>query len=472
MSKNDFPLGLSFDDVLLLPKYSKIVSRKLINLTTNFSRNIKLNIPIVSANMDTVTEATMATAIAREGGIGIIHRFLPLEMQVSEAQKVKRAENLVISDPITINKEAKLKDALVLMRKHNINGILVVSEKNFLEGILTSRDVRFRQDLETSVVEIMTPRVRLITASTDIKSEEAIKFFARYKIEKLPLVDKGGKLQGLMTASDFIKIGQHQVAAKDKKGRLLVGAAIGVKDGGERAEKLIGVGVDALVVDIAHGHHKTAIDLIKKLKGKFKKTDVVAGNVATAAGTEDMIRAGADAVKIGIGPGAVCSTRIVAGAGVPQITAVLESAQIARKYNVPIIADGGIRNSGDLAKAIAAGASSAMIGSLFAGTKESPGEYFIEDGEAVKVYRGLASREASIDRNNLEALAGREERAPEGISTRVAYRGEVKRIIQNLIDGLQSGMSYSGAESVKEFWQKAEFIRITEAGMRESMPRP
>lgn len=472
MSKNDLPLGLSFDDVLLVPKYSKVVTRKLINLTTNFSRNIKLNIPIVSANMDTVTESTMAIAVAREGGIGIIHRFLSLEAQVSEAQKVKRAENLVISDPITTNKETKLKEALALMRKYNINGILVINEKNFLEGILTSRDVRFRHDLETPVAEIMTPRVRLITASADINPEEAISFFVRYKIEKLPLVDKKGKLQGLMTASDFIKIGQHQTAAKDKKGRLLVGAAIGVKDGEERAEKLISVGTDVLVIDIAHGHHKTAIDLIKKLKHKHEKTDIVAGNVATAVGTQDMIKAGADAVKIGIGPGAACSTRIVSGAGVPQITAVLESSKVARKYNVPIIADGGIRNSGDLAKAIAAGASSVMIGSLLAGTKESPGEYFIEDGAAVKIYRGLASREASIDRNSLEKNKDREERTPEGISTRVAYRGEVKRIILNLIDGLQSGMSYSGAESIKDFWQKAEFIRITEAGMRESMPRP
>ena len=467
---NDISLGLSFDDVLLVPRYSKISSRKSINLTTNFSRNLKLNIPIVSANMDTVTESTMAIALAREGGIGIIHRFISTDIQVAEVQKVKRAENLVISDPVTINKEASLKDVLSLMLKHGINGILVVDNKGLLEGIITSRDVRFRSDLDSLVEKIMTPRSKLITADVSIKPEEAIKFFSKYKIEKLPLVDKKGKLQGLITASDFLKIIKHQLSAKDKKGRLLVGAAIGVKDGLERSEKLIRVGVDALVIDIAHGHHKTCINLVKALKKKHKNVDVVAGNIATADGAKDLIAAGADAIKIGIGPGAVCSTRIVAGAGIPQVTAIMETSNFAKKYNVPVIADGGIRNSGDLAKAMAAGASSAMIGSLFAGTKESPGEYFIENGGAVKVYRGLASRDASMDRNALEKNIERQERAPEGVTTRVNYKGEVKKIIQNLIDGLQSGMSYSGAENIKEFWQKAKFIKITEAGIKESQP--
>ncbi len=470
MSK-DIPLGLSFDDILLVPQYSKISSRRTINLTTNFSRNLKLNIPIVSANMDTVTESTMAIAIAREGGMGIIHRFIPLDIQVAEVQKVKRAENLIISDPITIKKEAKLKDVLLLMAEHGINGILVVNEKGFLEGIITSRDVRFRNDLDNSVEKIMTPRSKLITANISIKSEEAIEILSKYKIEKLPLIDKKGILQGLITASDFAKVNKHQLSAKDKKGRLLVGAAIGVKDGLERADKLIKVGVDALVIDIAHGHHKTCIDLVRDLKKRYKNTDIIAGNVATAEGTKDLILAGTDAVKVGIGPGAVCSTRVVAGAGVPQVTAILESSKLARKYDVPIIADGGIRNSGDLAKAVAAGASSVMIGNLFAGTKESPGEYFIEDGAAVKIYRGLASRDSSIDRNTLEKNAERRERAPEGVSTRVSYRGEVKKIIQNLIDGFQSGMSYSGAENIKEFWKKVKFIRMTEAGMKESQPR-
>jgi IMP dehydrogenase len=357
-----------------------------------------------------------------------------------------------------------------LMVQHGINGILVVNEKRFLEGILTSRDVRFRKDFNLLVGDAMTSRPKLITSDISVKPEEAIEIFAKHKIEKLPLIDKKGILRGLITASDFSKINRHQLAAKDKKGRLVVGAAIGVKDGLERADMLIKAGVDVLVIDIAHGHHKTCIDLVKALKKKYKTTDVVAGNVATADGAKDLILAGADAIKIGIGPGSMCSTRIVAGAGVPQVTAILESSSVARKYKVPVIADGGIRNSGDLAKAIAAGASTAMIGSLFSGTKESPGEYFIEGGAAVKMYRGLASRDASIDRSILEKNIERQERTPEGVSTKVSYKGEVKKIIQNLIDGLQSGMSYSGAEKIDQFWQKAKFIRVTEAGMRESRP--
>ncbi len=471
--KNGNPkLGLSFDDILIVPKYSSVVSRKLINLSTRFSRNISLRIPIVSANMDTVTESAMAIALARAGGIGIIHRFAPLEAQLVEVQKVKRAENLVITDPITISKNATVRDVLALMARHSINGILVTDSEGLLEGIITARDVRYWKELDAPISRAMTPRKNLVTASVGITQEDATAIFAKSKIEKLPLVDKKNKLRGLITASDFSKLQEHKFAAKDKKGRLLAGAAIGVKDGMERAEALISAGVDALVIDIAHGHHISAIALIKELKKKFKDTDVVAGNIATAEGTRDLIRAGADGIKVGIGPGAVCSTRIVAGAGVPQITAILESAEVAKRLNVPIIADGGIKNSGDLSKAIAAGASTAMIGSLFAGTKESPGEYFIEHGIAIKIYRGLASRNASIDRNMLENNPDRQDRAPEGISTQVPYRGEVTKILHNLTDGLQSGMSYSGAASIPEFWRKAEFIRITDAGMRESKPRP
>lgn len=460
--KNNIKLGLTFDDVLLVPKFSKISSRKLINLHTNFSRNIKLNIPIVSANMDTVTESKMAIAMAVAGGIGIIHRFMDIDQQVKEVRRVKRSESIMISDPITIKKEAALGEALKVMEGGHTTGLLVCDEKGFLEGILTARDVRFKTDMNLKVAELMTPKKKLITAPANTSQKQALEILDKHKIEKLPLIDKSGKLVGLITSRDFLKLKGSQNSAKDKRGRLLVGAAVGVKDGMERAKKLVAAGVDALVIDIAHGHHVRAINLLKNLKKEFKNVDVVAGNVATAQGVKDLINAGADAIKVGIGPGAACSTRIVAGAGVPQITAILECSEISRKYNIPIIADGGIKNSGDLAKAIAAGGSTAMIGNLFGGTKESPGEYFIENGAAFKIYRGLASREASPDR----------ERAPEGISTKVSYKGEVKNILNLLIDGLQSGMSYSGADSIKKFWRQAEFIRITDAGMKESLPRP
>lgn len=461
-------LGLSFDDVYLVPQYCDIPSRKMIDLRANFSRNIKLNIPIVSANMDTVTESIMAIAIARQGGIGIIHRFMSQEKQVAEVKKVKRAENLVITDPITISKNAALGQAQELMKTNNISGILVIDSKGRLEGILTNRDVRFQKDLKVKVEAVMTPKAKLITAAPGIGREKVIEIFNRHKIEKLPLVDKQGLLVGLITASDFIKMNQNGRAVKDKKGRLLVGAAIGVKDGLGRAEKLIQIGVDALVIDIAHGHHLTAINLIKQLKEKYKKqVDIVAGNVATPKGTKDLILAGADAVKVGIGPGAACSTRIVAGAGVPQLTAIIESATIARTRNIPIIADGGIKNSGDVAKAIGAGASCVMIGNLFAGTDESPGEYFIENGAAFKIYRGLASRDASQDSGSIE----RSEREPEGVSAKIIYKGRLAKTLNSLVDGLQSGMSYSGAKNIAEFWKKAKFIQTTEAGVREGKPR-
>ena len=460
--KNNFKLGLTFDDVLLVPKFSKISSRKLINLHTNFSRNIKLNIPIVSANMDTVTESGMAIAMAAAGGIGIIHRFMDIDQQVNQVRRVKRSEGLVISDPITVSKEVGLADALKIMENSHTTSLLVCGENNLLEGILTARDIRFKTDMNLKVSDLMTPRKSLITAPENTNQKNALEILDKNKIEKLPLVDKKGRLVGLITSKDFLKLRGGQNSAKDKHGRLLVGAAVGVKDGMERAKKLVVAGVDALVIDIAHGHHERSINLLKSLKKEFKSVDIVAGNVATSAGTKDLIIAGADAVKVGIGPGAACSTRIVAGAGVPQISAILECSEIGRKHNIPIIADGGIKNSGDLAKAIAAGGSTAMVGNLFGGTKESPGEYFIENGAAFKIYRGLASREASPDRD----------RAPEGISTKVSYKGEVKNILGLLIDGLQSGMSYSGADSIKKFWQQSEFIRITDAGMRESLPRP
>lgn len=462
LSEKNFPLGLTFDDVLLVPQYSQISSRKKINLRTNFSRRLKLGLPIVSANMDTVTEANMAIAMAMAGGLGIIHRFLTIEQQVAEARKVKRSQSLIISDPITTSKEKTLGEALAVMRKGNTTGLPVCDEKGFLEGILTHRDVRFKSDPKLLVADLMTGKEKLIVAPADIAIASAIKILDKHKIEKLPLVDKKWKLVGLITAKDFLTFSERQNHSKDDRGRFLVGAAVGVKDGLERADKLVSAGTDVLVIDIAHGHHKLCLDLLKTLKRKYgRQAEIVAGNVATADGIKDLILAGADAVKVGIGPGAACSTRIVAGAGVPQLTAILKCSAVARKYKIPIIADGGVKNSGDLAKAIAAGASTVMIGSLFAGTKESPGEYFIENGSAYKIYRGLASFEASPDR----------ERTPEGISNKIFYKGEVKKILNMLLDGLQSGMSYSGAESINRFWQKAKFVRITESGMKESLPR-
>jgi len=468
----EFPLGLSYDDVLLVPHYSDIPSRKMIDLRTMFSRRIALNMPIVSANMDTVTGADMAIRMAREGGIGIIHRFQTAEEEVEAVRRVKRAENFFVNDPIVISKDTTLREALDLMAKSGISGLIVVSRDRTPEGILTARDTRFKTDLEVSVAEIMTPKRSLITASKDITNAEALRILDEHKIEKLPLVDEQGKLAGLVTATDYAKAKENPRAAKDKQGRLLVGAAIGVKDGIQRAEMLVAAGCDALVIDIAHGHHDKCLELTTQLKKRFKNTDIIAGNVATGAGTLDLIKAGADAVKVGIGPGAACSTRIVAGSGVPQLTAVMDCVVAAASKKIPIIADGGIKTSGDLAKAMAAGASTAMIGNLLSGTKESPGEYYIEDGAAFKIYRGLASRDASSD----QVLRGgtateRQERAPEGIGYRVTFKGEARKILHGLLDGLQSGMSYTGARNLKEFHDKAEFVRITDAGMRESMPR-
>lgn len=472
MKKENLPLGLSYDDVLLIPQYSDMPSRKLIDCTTKFSKHTSLNIPMVSANMNTVTESRMAIAMAHAGGIGVIHRFLSIDEQVIEVKKVKRAQNIVIDDPAMIGKEATLAEALEVMRKSGITGIIVADTERKIEGILTSRDIRFKTDTQVRVKDIMTPKERLITAPKGIGADAALAILDKHKIEKLPLLDKQGRVVGLITATDFRKMREHVHAAKEKDGQLLVAAAVGVKDGLERGKALIDAGCDVLVIDIAHGHHKLCIDLLKGLKKRFPKTDVVAGNVATAEGAVDLMKAGADAVKVGIGPGAACSTRIVAGSGVPQFTAIREIAAIANKKNIPIIADGGAKNSGDVAKAIGAGASTVMCGNLFSGSYESPGEYYIEDGAAFKIYRGMASRDASEGRNAKEGGGfDRIDRAPEGISFRVTYKGEVHKILNVLIDGLQSGMSYSGARSIPEFWKKAKFIRMTEAGYKESMPR-
>lgn len=468
---HNITLGLTYDDVLLVPHYSDTASRKQIDLTTYFSRRLKINIPIVSANMDTVTESGMATAVALAGGIGVIHRFMTIEEEAHEVRKVKRAQNFMITDPVCVSPDTSLAEAIKLMKQHGIHGLLVCNADKRLQGILTSRDIKFKTSFSGPVREFMTPRGKLITTTANVTQEAAVKIFDEYKVEKLPVINAEDLIVGLITASDFRKHAENSNASHDKNGRLLVAAAVGVKDGLERSEALVKAGADALVIDIAHGHSEKCVQLTRELKTAWPDIDVVAGNVATVTGALDLIKAGADAIKVGVGPGAACSTRIVAGSGVPQLTAVCNIADICRQYGVPLIADGGIKTSGDLAKAIGAGADTVMIGNLFSGTLESPGEYYIEDGQAVKVYRGLASREASIDRQTIEQNVARQDRAPEGVSYKVSYKGGVTKVLGLLVDGLQSGMSYTGAKNIPEFWEKAEFVRITEAGMRESAPR-
>ena len=451
----------TFDDVLMLPQRSGVFSRRDTNTASLLTRRISLNIPIVSANMDTVTEYRMARFMAEAGGIGIIHRFLPIDKQAEEVQRVKRAESVVIEDPYVIAKDFAVKDAEELMSEYNVSGLPVLDQNNKVVGIITRRDILFLEDKNVLVREAMTKKV--IAGSPKIKMREAKKILFQHRIEKLPLVDRAGRLKGLITLKDILKQASVRNASLDKKGRLFVGAALGVKgDTLERAKALLDAGADVLVVDIAHGHNERAIQTIKLLKKKFQGIEVVGGNVATPKGVIDLIKAGADAVKIGIGPGAACTTRIVTGVGVPQLTAITDCFNVAAKYKVPIIADGGIRNSGDFSKALAAGASTAMIGSLLAGADESPGEYILEDGAGFKLYRGMASRDAS------PSAGDGVYRAPEGKSGKVPYRGRAKNVLDDLMAGLRSSMSYLGANNLKEFQKNAEFVHITSAGLRES----
>ncbi len=460
--------GYTFDDVLLEPQRSGVFSRKDVSVGARFSKNITLNIPIVSANMDTVTEHRMARFMAEAGGIGIIHRFLSIDRQVAEAKRVKRAENVVIEDPYTISAEADILSAERFMDEKGVSGLPVLNFSGKVVGIITRRDILFTEEKNKKISDAMTKKV--ITGSPKITLPAAKNIIFAQRIEKLPLVDRSGKLRGLITLKDILKQGNGKLASKDKKGRFLVGAALGVKgDTLERARALLDAGVDALILDIAHGHNERALATIRLLKKKFKGVEIVGGNVATPKGTIDLIKAGADAVKVGIGPGAACTTRIVTGVGVPQLTAILECAAAAAKYKVPIIADGGIRNSGDLSKALAAGASAVMIGSLLAGTDESPGEYIFEEGVGYKLYRGMASRDAADEKTKLD---GSQEdgvyRAPEGKSGKVPYRGRAKNVLDDLTAGLRSSMSYLGARDLKEFQKNAKFIKITSAALRES----
>ena len=465
--------ALTFDDVLLVPKKSIVGSRKDISLKTRLTKNFSLNIPIISANMDTVTESSMAISLAKMGGLGIIHRFLSIQDQVNEVLKVKRAENIVIEKPFTLSMDSKLDDAKKLMQDNNISGILIVNNENKLQGILTSRDILFEDDNEKNITELMTPRKDLITTLPGINLERAQEILHSNKLEKLPIVDENNNLFGLITSSDIYKIKQYPYSTKDSKGRLRVGAAIGVKDEDiKRAQELLDAGADVLVLDIAHGHADIAMNAIKKIKKEFS-CELIAGNVATKQGAEDLISAGADAVKIGVGSGSICITRLVAGSGVPQLTAVLDCANVAEKYNIPIISDGGIRTSGDITKALAAGASSVMIGSLLAGTDESPGFIINKNGMKYKMSRGMAGVTANLSRKATNSKVKQddiEDIVPEGVEAVVPYRGKSSEVIKQLIGGLRSGLSYCGVNNLEDLRKNAEFIKITEAGKIESKP--
>jgi IMP dehydrogenase len=469
-------LALTFDDVLLVPRYSDIRSRKEVSTKSLFTRKIELHIPIVSAAMDTVTESRMAIAMAREGGIGVIHRFMPIEQQVREVQKVKRAEGVLIEDPYTIPLDATVGEARREMLRHGVSGLVVVDRERKVWGIVTRRDLLFEPD-ERPVREVMTPRHELITARPGITQEEAIELIRTYRIEKIPIVDDDWRLRGLITAKDIQSRGLYPHSTRDAKGRMRVAAAIGVKgDYFERARALLEAEVDAIVIDVAHGHTEMVLNVLKRLRKEFgDEVQLVAGNVATPEGFEDLA-AYADAVKVGIGPGAVCTTRIVAGVGVPQLTAIMNCAEVSERTGVPMIADGGIRSSADLVKALAAGASTVMIGMLLAGTDESPGAVVVRNGKKSKVYRGMASFYAMLGREarekgevDLDDVADYAYMA-EGVEAYVDYRGSAAEVLAQLVAGLRSGMSYLGARTIKELRERAVFVRITEAGYRESLP--
>ena len=465
-----FGQGLTFDDVLLMPAYSEILPSE-VKIYSQLTKNIQLNVPILSSAMDTVTEASLAIALAREGGIGILHKNMSIERQAEQVRKVKRSESGMIVDPITLEVNATIGDALILMKENKIGGIPIVDKGNKLVGILTNRDLRFETDRKRKVSEVMT-KDNLIIAPEGTDLRKAEKILRQYKIEKLPVVSKQGKLIGLITYRDILQLSAFPNAVKDKIGRLLVGAALGItKDVLDRAAALQSVGVDIVTLDSAHGHSKGVIEALKSLKKNFKNLPVIAGNVATSGGAIALANAGADAVKIGIGPGSICTTRIVAGAGVPQLTAIMEASKALKGKNIPIIADGGIRYTGDMVKALAAGANCVMMGSIFAGTEESPGETIIYEGRKFKSYRGMGSigamNEGSGDRYFQGNTTDSKKFVPEGIEGRVAYKGTLSEIIYQFVGGLKAGMGYCGAKTIKDL-QNATFVQITNAGMRES----
>ncbi len=461
--------GLTFDDVLLVPGRSEIMPKD-VNVATRLTKNLTLEIPLMSAGMDTVTETRMAIAVAREGGIGIIHKNMSIEEQARMVDRVKRSEHGVITDPFYLAPDNKIQDALDIMEHYRISGV-PITEGRKLVGIITNRDIRFETNFEQPIKNVMTSE-RLVTAPVGTSMNEAMEILRKYKIEKLPLVDNDYNLMGLITIKDIEKTYKYPHAAKDSRGRLLAGAAVGIaRDTFDRVEALLKAGVDVLVVDTAHGHSVAVVEMVAAIKQRYPDIELIAGNVATAEATEELIQAGADAIKVGIGPGSICTTRVVAGIGVPQITAVNDCAAVASKYNVPIIADGGIKYSGDIAKAIAAGADVVMLGNLFAGTEESPGEVVILQGRSYKVYRGMGSlgamTQGSSDRYFQEDA---QKLVPEGIEGRVPYKGYVAETIFQLIGGLKAGMGYCGVKNIDEMKTDARFIRITNAGLTESHP--
>lgn len=462
--------GLTFDDVLLVPSYSEVLPRE-VTISSQLTRKLSINIPLVSAAMDTVTESTLAIALAREGGIGILHKNMSIEKQAEQVRKVKRTESGLIVDPVTLSPEATVGEALRIMREHRIGGIPIVDAKHKLVGILTNRDLRFEKNVKQKVSDVMT-KDKLITAQLGTDLMKAEKILQQYKIEKLPIVDRQHKLIGLITYRDILQYKSHPHASKDSMGRLMVGAAIGITaDVLQRVDALVQVGVDVVTLDSAHGHSKGVMDTLKKIKKSYRDLQIIAGNVATGEGAKALAAAGADAVKVGVGPGSICTTRIVTGAGAPQLTAIMDACEALKKTGVPVIADGGIRYTGDFVKALVAGASTVMAGSVFAGVEESPGETIIFEGRKFKSYRGMGSIEAmqegSKDRYFQDVEDDIKKLVPEGIVGRVPYKGTLNEVVHQFIGGLRAGMGYCGAKDIKAL-QQAKFVRITNAGMRES----
>ena len=469
----EFKEGLTFDDVLLVPKYSDITSRSQTSLNTKLSRNISINIPFVSANMDTVTESSMAVAMARAGGIGIIHRFLTIQEQANEVLKVKRSGSIMIENPYSISSNKSVQDAIDYAGDKEISGLLVVDSNSKLVGIITERDLLFA-DPHLKIQDVMTKDV--VTAKLGVTLDESKEILHKHRIEKLPIVDDSGMIKGLITTKDITNNADFPNASKDKKGRPLVGAAVGVKgDFLERSEALLESGVDVLVVDIAHGHSENAMSTVRNIKKAFPDCELIAGNIATAHGAEDLIKAGVDAVKVGVGSGSICITRVITGSGVPQLTAVMDCAKIGKDYGIPIISDGGTRTSGDATKALAAGASSVMVGSMLGGTDESPGTVLTKNGKRFKVYRGMASLAASIGRKSKETGSislddDLNDYVAEGVEAMVPYKGTVTDILKQLTGGVRSGLSYCGAHTIPQMQENAEFIKMSRAGFAESQP--
>jgi IMP dehydrogenase len=469
----EFKEGLTFDDVLLVPKYSDITSRSQTDLSTKLSRNLTINIPFVSANMDTVTESSMASAMARAGGIGIIHRFLTIKEQANEVLKVKRSGSVMIENPYSISADKSIEDALDYAQDKDISGLLVVDSNSKLIGIVTERDLLFANKT-SKIQDVMTKDV--ITAKLGVTLDESKEILHKHRIEKLPIVDDSGLIKGLITSKDITNNANFPNASKDKKGRPLVGAAVGVKgDFLERSESLLEAGADALVVDIAHGHSENAISTVRNIKKAFPNCELIAGNIATAQGAEDLIKAGVDAVKVGVGSGSICITRVITGSGVPQLTAVMDCAKIGKDYGIPIISDGGTRTSGDATKALASGASTVMVGSMLGGTDESPGTVLTKNGKRFKVYRGMASLAASIGRKSKETGSmslddDLNDYVAEGVEAMVPYKGTVTDILKQLTGGVRSGLSYCGAHTIPQMQKNAEFIKMSRAGFAESQP--